>query len=486
VKSTLVRVREVLAYREFRFLMAMRLISQLGDGLFQAVLVASVIFSPEKQSTAVGFAKAVAIVAVPFSVLGPFTGVFIDRWPRRLILTLTPALRAVLVLPVLFGPSEVVPFYLGALTVLSANRFFLTTVGAVLPRLVPSGDLLMANSLAVVGGTVATFLGIVLGGQLSDAVGFRLVLVPTVLIWITASALASRIATSLVPKGRVKVAEPLAEELIRVFGELRAGARRLFRTARALAPVTSITVDQFLQGVILVISLVVFRERFEEGVGSYSWLVAAGGAGVLVGLITIGPLANRLSRRVILAVSFAVSGVPLIAVAGSINRWDVLIASFLLGLSFAWKKIPVDTITQEAIPDAYRGRVFSLYDVAFNMARVVAALLAIPLLRGVSVSVALALCGAIFVAWIPVILHWLRRAATITVRTYAGARADEAPRSVVMAGVEEPVEVERSWREERAGRRLLCFRLRLPEGNRIEVSKAEADDRWRLDRELAG
>jgi hypothetical protein len=46
------------------------------------------------------------------------------------------------------------------------------------------------------------------------------------------------------------------------------------------------------------------------------------------------------------------------------------------------------------------------------------------------------------------------------------------------------VEVERSWREERAGTRLLCFRLRLPDGSRIEVSRPEEGDRWRLDREL--
>jgi hypothetical protein len=55
---------------------------------------------------------------------------------------------------------------------------------------------------------------------------------------------------------------------------------------------------------------------------------------------------------------------------------------------------------------------------------------------------------------------------------YAGSRADEVPRAVEMAGVEEPVEVERSWREERSGARLLCFRLRLPDGSRIEVSRA--------------
>ena len=76
--------------------------------------------------------------------------------------------------------------------------------------------------------------------------------------------------------------------------ELRDGASRLFRTPRALAPITSITLGQLVQGLVLVVSLVVFRERFKEGVGSFSWLVAAGGLGVGVGLLTVAPLEARL------------------------------------------------------------------------------------------------------------------------------------------------------------------------------------------------
>ena len=60
--------------------MAIRLISQTADGLLQAALVASLVFSPEKQHTAAGFAAASTILFLPFSLIGPFTGVFIDRW----------------------------------------------------------------------------------------------------------------------------------------------------------------------------------------------------------------------------------------------------------------------------------------------------------------------------------------------------------------------------------------------------------------------
>jgi MFS family permease len=146
--GTAASARRALASRDFRRLFAIRLVSQSADGLFQAALVASVVFSPEDQSTASGFAVAVLLISLPFSVVGPFTGVFIDRWPRRAILVVTPLLRVAVAWLVLFEPSSApVLFYAGAVWVLSVNRFYLATAVAVVPRLVPTEDLLMANSL---------------------------------------------------------------------------------------------------------------------------------------------------------------------------------------------------------------------------------------------------------------------------------------------------------------------------------------------------
>ena len=482
--GTFRRVQDVLSFRDFRYLLALRLTTQLGDGLFQAVLVGSVVFSPTKQSTTVGFAKALAILVVPYSSIGPFAGVFIDRWSRRAILVATPVARAALALLVIAGIHRPVPFYAGALLVLSANRFLLTTASSVIPRLVPSQDLLMGNSVSTVAGTFTRFIGIVIGGHLADAYGYAPVIGVTSAVWILTSLSAWAIRSDLNP--RRAATRSLGQDILRVVGELRDGLHRLLRTSRALAPISSVTWNQLLNGLILVISLVVFRERFRGSVGSFSNLVAAGGVGILVGLVTVGFLDGRLSRRAMIALSFAISGVPLVAVAGIIDRYDILIVSFLLGLAFAWLKVPADTMTQEAIPDAYRGRVFALYDLSQNMSGVVSALAAIGLVHAVSVSWLVLGSGALFLAWIPLIVRWLRRAATITVRSYAGGRADEVPRTVEIAGVEEPVEVERSWREERAGVRLLCFRLELPDGSRIEVSKPEDGGGWRLDRELAG
>ena len=81
--GTLTRARSALRSRDFRKLLWIRLSGQGGDGIFQAALVASVVFSPDQQNTAKGLLAASAVTILPYTLLGPFVGVFIDRWPRR-------------------------------------------------------------------------------------------------------------------------------------------------------------------------------------------------------------------------------------------------------------------------------------------------------------------------------------------------------------------------------------------------------------------
>lgn len=483
MRPTLERAREALASRDFRRLFAVRLVSQSADGLFQAALVASVVFDPERQSTIAGFALATALVTVPFSVLGPFTGVFIDRWSRRRILVVAPWLRAAPALVALLDPSrQALAFYLGVLWVLSVNRFYLATAVAVVPRLVPTEDLLVANSVSIVGGTVALLAGVFAGGWAADLLGKGPVVVGAAAMWLAASTIASRIATPLLPHTLPEA--PVRDELQRVVRELADGARRLARTPRAVGPMASIALDQVGQGLVLVLSLFVFRDRFREGVGSFSNLIGAGGLGVLVGILTVASLELRMPKERIVARAFAVGGLALLAVSAHVTPWSVLLASFLVGLTFAWKKVPVDTLVQEAIPDGYRGRVFAVYDVAYNLARVLAGFAAIPLVPALGEARLAAAIGLAFLLYAPVLPRWLARAPEISLRFYEGARAEEVPRAIRWGGVEERVRVEREWLEERDGVRRRTFLLSLEDGTTVQVSRVEPDGPWHLEREI--
>lgn len=478
--------RDALRHADFRRLFTIRMVSQSADGFIQAALVASLVFSPEQQTTAAGFALASAIVVVPFSLVGPFAGVFIDRWSRRRILIVAPLLRALPVFLILVDPGrQAVWFYGAALFVTSVNRFFLATAQAIVPRLVPTEDLLVANGVATVGGTVALLVGVFAGGLVSDAYGNGVIVTAAAVMWVIGSLVASRIRSDLRPHQIPEATDLLRHQLRRVMVEFAEGIRALAHTPRALAPMTSIAVDQFGQGLVLVLALVVFRDRFGQGVGSFSWLIGAGGVGVLVGLATVGLLDRHTTRVRIVSGSFALGGLALLMVALFVNRWSVLIASFVIGLTFAWKKVPIDTMVQEAVPDGLRGRVFAVYDVIYNLARLSAAFVAVLLLPAVGERGAAALVGIIFLLWVPVLPRWLARIPEIVVRFSAGSRADEVPRAVVWGGVEEDVTVTATSLDEQDGLRRRRFRLRLADGTDLDVSRDEPDGDWRIDREGA-
>jgi MFS family permease len=475
------RARAALASGDFRYLLAARWLSQTADGFFQAYLVAQLVFlNPEKRGTVTGIANAYALLVIPFSIVGPLTGILIDRWSRRRILWVTPLIRFAALLLLLPSDSTRLVVYAPALVVVSLNRFYLATAGAVTPSVVRERNLLVANSLASVGGTVATFGGIVAGTKLVDAVGPRGLLAIVAVCWPVASLMALRIGSPL--RAPLPQAE-LRRQLRVLANEFRAGAKRLKETPAAVGSVASISLDQFLIGFVTVLSLVVFKERFKEGVGSYGNIIAAGGLGVLAGTLTVGWFEPRLAKPRIVSLAFALSGVTLLSIAPAVAGPTILLASFVLGLTFAWRKIPIDTIVQESIPDRFRGRVFAIYDLMYSMARVVAAAVAIPLIPNVSVAWLLAGTGAISLLWVPVLPWWVTRPRWVRLRFYAGGRADQVPRAVIVGGEEEPVEVVGSWIEERGGERLTRYRLRLSDGSTLDVA-GPSGDRWRLEREL--
>ena len=90
-------LRVVLAERNFRRLFATRLISQTGDGVFTAGLGSYVFFNATKFPDPASAAGAFAVLYLPYSLIGPFAGVFIDRWSRRQILVWSAVIRAAFV-----------------------------------------------------------------------------------------------------------------------------------------------------------------------------------------------------------------------------------------------------------------------------------------------------------------------------------------------------------------------------------------------------
>ena len=103
---------------------------------------------------------------LPYSLIGPFAGVFIDRWSRRQILVRSALIRSVFVAITagLVASGKLgVPLYVGVLAVLGVNRFFLSALSAALPHVVPADKLVMANSVSPTAGGIMAAIGGIAG-----------------------------------------------------------------------------------------------------------------------------------------------------------------------------------------------------------------------------------------------------------------------------------------------------------------------------------
>ena len=477
------QLRPLLGNIQFRRLVTSQLLSQLADGVYQVVLASILIFDVSAAQSPAQATKILAVTALPFSLIGPFTGPFIDRFSRRSILVGASLIRAGLTgaLALAFAAPEGVLLAL-TVAVISVNRFFHSTKSAVLPGLVHPDEYVTANAVSTTVGVVFGTGGAVLGAALERVTSARVGLAVGAGLMAGAALVAM---TLRLPPGERRGLAGILSELRDDLRDVGRGLRVLGRTPQALFGVSAVWLIRALLGFVLVTALVLLRERFDVKAPGFSFVLAAVGAGGLTAAVVSPALARRLGPGGLIGPAFAVAGLFGLLLM-PLRSWQaVLVTAFVSGAAMYGIKVAADALIQGAVEDAFRGRIFAVYDIVYSgFAFILAALIATlvrPLLGDTGMIL---LTSGMALAAAPLFSRWARRLRQgFEVRAYAGGRADEVPRAVVWEGTELGVaEVERSWNEDRAGRRLLCFRLRLEDGRRIDVSRT--DDGWRLDRVL--
>ena len=114
----------------------------------------------------------------------------------------------------------------------------------------------------------------------------------------------------------------------------------------------------------------------------------ATGAGFIVCTLVVPTLVRRLGLlRSAIAVLAVCAVAQLVAVAWPV-MWVLFVASFFIGLGVQSFKICIDTVVQAHVGERFKGRVFTFYDVGFNFAFVLAAVIAALTLPDTGISVA--------------------------------------------------------------------------------------------------
>lgn len=399
-------LRHLLRGSGFRKLTVTRLLSQFGDGMFQAGLASLLFFDPTRQSGAPQIALGFFLLLAPFTLVGPFVGPLVDRWQRQRIVLVGNLVRVALTVVVgaamTVGGWDVV-VYVGALGVLSLNRFLLAALAAAIPRVVSDDDLLAANAILPTLGTLASLLGAGVGVGLSRMGAMDDSLALAALAAAAATFASSSWAATFLDRTELGPLHPLdpgqlREHFADLMRGLRSGARYLRERVTPAHALLVMAVQRFLYGLVFVASIVIARNILADPADTDAGLAAFGGvlvfAGVGFGLAAIltpvlGPWVSRHSWVVWCCVVGAAGQVIL---ALSASPLALYAGAAVVSFAVQGGKIAVDTIVQRDTEDGVRGRAFILYDMAYNVAFVSSAAAAALILPDTGYSRTMMVC----------------------------------------------------------------------------------------------
>ena len=367
-------------------ILTVRWTGQFTDGLFQSALASFVLFSPERAPNAVSAALAFSVVLLPYSLIGPYVGTFLDRYSRQRIIRNCNYLRALdlLVIAWLVSNGETgIVLTLFVLFAFGINRLILAGLSAGLPLLVKKEELIAANALAVTGGTI----WVVIGGGVGIAVknfvdktygtdfADSVVIILAVLGFLSAALSCFRLTK--------KEIGPLPHEMPeenKGFKEILEGLKILRRHPDALRGIFAVGMQRSGITALTLMALLLERNTFNDpanpdaGLAGFGRALAIAGIGIGLGAVISPYGVLKFGRHKWMRILMFACIPPLLIYAYSVNEITMIGSAFFVGLCGQGIKVTNDALVQSKINDEFRGRVFAFYDVAVNAGIVIGAI----------------------------------------------------------------------------------------------------------------
>ena len=373
---------------DFRRLYGTRLTSQCADGVFQASLAGVVLFSPESAADPAEIAGAFAVLLLPYSFVGPFAGVLLDRWRRQRVLVWSNLLRCLLVGLVaieIASRVEGLLFYATALLVTSVNRFFLAAQSAAQPHVVEPDQLVTGNALSTTSGSVAAAVGAGIALMLRQVVGdgdsgYALIALASAVGYGSSAFLARRFGPDQL--GPDDVQRSRRETVADVARGLVAGARHVTERREVASALAAIGAHRFFYGISTISILLLYRNYFTDAglfqtrLAGLGQVFAATAIGTIIAAAITPAAVRRIGKHAWVTGLFVLASLTQLVFGLPYKIQTILPAALLLGIVAQGSKISVDTLVQEQVEDDFRGRVFSFYDTLFNVTFVAAAVFA--------------------------------------------------------------------------------------------------------------
>jgi MFS family permease len=346
----------VLQNRDFLALWLSQLVSKIGDNF--AVVAALVLINELAVKTGLAVVVIAAAMTVP-QLFALVSGVFVDRFSRKMVMIVSDLLRAgIILLPLLIQrPGQLYILYLTAFALMGMAAVFVPARNASIPNMVPEEHLLTANALV----QATELVSLIAGASLATLViGLTSTSAAFVVDSLTFAVSAILLVFAHIPQGLSALAPSVSRGEIRRFWESFVDGVRYIASNKPLLQLMAITTVATLGlSATVLLAAAYFTQLFGISAQYVGLLQATEGLGMALGAVLISAYASWARSRQIVSIAMIFLGAGILVFALAPAFWLVLLGALVVGLCVVSARTTLAAMSQALVPDSQRGRVES-------------------------------------------------------------------------------------------------------------------------------
>jgi MFS family permease len=390
---------------------------------------------------------------VPAVLLSAIAGVYVDRLDKRVVLILTNALRGVAIFGLYLVGANFALILLLNIFVSSVTVFFAPAELAMIPKVVPRSQLLVANGIFTLTLNAAFAVGFALLGPLViNIAGPEAVILVVAVLYLVAAVLCITLPSSpptAAPEDSVHPIGETQQAVASTLDQLREGLAYIRDNRSVGWSLLYLGITASLVGVLGVLGPDFAREALGLATKDLAVIVLPLGGGIVMGILLLNAYGKYLPRRRVIEGGTIALGllVTALSAAGPISRLlqsadaasglvdlsaltsllaIVVVIAFSAGIAYGFVAIPSQTQLQEDLPEDVRGRVFGVLNMLVSTASFLPIIIVGPISDIIGTTTVMFIVGiAILVAGVASVLF--------------RGQVPDAPRATADPRVEDPI-----------------------------------------------
>jgi len=357
-------IREVLKIKPVRNLWLAQVVSVFGDFLAIFAVLSYVSFNLRASAAQVTLIS--VSFMIPFALIGPVAGVFVDRWNVKRTMIASDLIRAALALSLVFAGS-LGQIYAILFLLSTVSTFFVPAQSVTLRTIVPPEGLLAANALVQQAFQVMRIISPALAGAMVGWFGASSCYYIDTLSFIFSASMIATIAIAREPVVPAKGSHPLKS----VLNDLLAGVKFIFTHPTISFVILAMAAGMFAVACFGPLIAVYVRDELQATSLVFGIINSLIGVGMIFGTLALSRFGKQVSKTHLALWGLFTMG-AFVVVMAAFKTIPAASAGMLgLGIGVIFVIVSAQTIMQGQTPMEMVGRVSSSFMAVLSIAQLV-------------------------------------------------------------------------------------------------------------------